>query len=151
MKKFFSLSPVLVFFIVFNSLCAKELPEDDSKYKEITTKTCVPLFGALGKGNVNTIRQFISGKMYDENKVLLEQNKEYPKFLREFYRGAKFSIDKVIELETDTDAKSSVDTIVYVGIVFKTGDTNQIRLRVKKDEGDLIWKVVDYVDDSEQK
>lgn len=151
MKKIFSLSPVLVFFVVFNSLCAKELPEDDSKYKEINTKTCVPLFEALEKGNVNTIRQFISEKMYDENKVLLEQNKKYPKFLREFYRGAKFSIDKVIELETDTDAESSVDTIVYVGIIFKNGDTNQIMLRIKKGEGDLIWKVVDYVDDSEQK
>ena|SRR3972149_7261936 len=151
MKKIFSLSPVLVFFMVFNSLCAKELPEDDSKYEEINTKTCVPLFDAVKKGNVNTIRQYISGKMYDEQKVLLEQNKKYPKFLRKFYRGSKFSIDKVTELKTDTAAESSVDTIVYVRIEFKTGDTNQIRLRVKKDEGDLIWKAVDYVDDSEQK
>src|SRR5512147_1757621 len=45
------------------------------------------VFQALQSGDVQTLKSHMAGHMYEQYKVLLEQNSEYPAFLRNFYRG----------------------------------------------------------------
>lgn len=64
-------------------------------YAQVQRQVLLPFFDALRKGDIDAIKDYITEDMFGRNKVLLEQNKEYPKFLRGFYRGAKFHIKRV--------------------------------------------------------
>jgi len=60
------------------SLFAAEAPEPGD--------TVIQFFKASKHGDTKTITQLISGSFYNQRKVLLEKNKDYPNFLRESYR-----------------------------------------------------------------
>lgn len=51
-----------------------------------------PYFAALKKGDIKTLKALMAKDMYEERKVLLEQNKEYPDFLRRIYQDANFTV-----------------------------------------------------------
>lgn len=65
---------------------------------EIQNAVILPYFQALKNGAVNEIKKYLSTAMYNEYKSLLEQNKEYPEFLRNYYKDATFSVVRVSEI-----------------------------------------------------
>jgi hypothetical protein len=93
------------------------------------------LFQAMKDGDVAVIEQYSSGQMSSEYKKLLEQNREYPAFLRNFYKGATFSISGVTPTPDG-------DMIVDVVIQFGGGSKSVTRLNVKRFDGaPAQWKV----------
>jgi hypothetical protein len=85
-------------------------------------------------GDVAVIEQYFSGQMGAEYKTLLEENQDYPAFLRNFYKGATFSIAKV----TPTDGGMVVDVVIQLG----GGSRSVTRLNAKRFDGPPpTWKV----------
>ena len=66
---------------------------------EIQDAVILPYFQALKNGAVNEIKKYLSTAMYNEYKSLLEQNKEYPAFLRNYYDNATFSVVRTSEID----------------------------------------------------
>ena len=86
-------------------------------------------FEAMKNGDVKTMKSYMGGKLYQKRKVLLEENKEYPKFLIDFYKGA--------ELET-VEVK---DEIVHIKIQFPDGGKREHNLVLQKNSYGK-WKIV---------
>jgi hypothetical protein len=139
---------IVAFLMGSISLQAQEIAVNDPLYKHITNNIFYPLFTALKNGDVNTIKQYISGDMYSKNKILLEENKEYPAFLRNFYRGAKFQVENVEQIDANL--------IVNVVIEFPNGDRSRTKLLLQTAKGSLIesgaenLKVVKEIRDNRQ-
>src|SRR3990172_8093993 len=116
-----------VFFISIscNILNAQEISRSDLLYKNVKSKIFVPLFRAYKNGDVDAIKEYISDDMYEKNKVLLEQNKEYPDFLRNFYRDAIFQIKKVVKSEE----------IVFVDVIVSFPGGYQSTAKFQLEEG----------------
>jgi hypothetical protein len=105
-----------------------------SEMRELQTSFSA-LFQAMKDGDVATIEQYSSGHMSSEYKKLLEQNRDYPAFLRNFYKGATFSIAGV------TPAPDG-DIVVDVAIQLRGGSKSIMRLNAKRFDGDPAqWKV----------
>jgi hypothetical protein len=93
------------------------------------------LFQAMKDGDVATIEQYSSGEMGSEYKTLLEKNGDYPAFLRNFYRGATFSIANVTK-------NPDGDVIVNVAIQLTGGSRSITQLYAKRFDGaPATWKV----------
>jgi hypothetical protein len=93
------------------------------------------LFEAMKNGDVAVIEQYSSGQMSAEYKKLLEQNQEYPSFLRNFYKGASFSIAKVTPT---VDGGMAVDVMIQLA----GGSRSITRLNAKRSNGSpATWKV----------
>jgi hypothetical protein len=93
------------------------------------------LFQAMREGDVAVIEQYLSGHMSSEYKKLLEQNKDYPAFLRNFYKGATFSIASVTPT---SDGGAVVDVVIQLG----DGSKSITRLTAERSDGvPAIWKV----------
>lgn len=143
MRLAFLLWFVFFIFISCNILNAQEISRSDFLYKNIKSKTFIPLFRAFKNGDVDAIKEYISGDMYEKNKVLLEQNKEYPNFLRNFYRDAIFQVKKVV--------KSEEVIFVDVMISFPGGYQSIAKVQLKEGKnkaGNTLWKVINFVDNS---
>ena len=98
---------LLIYFIVVvftaTSLSAQSADVDPFSDIEIQDTVILPYLNALKNGEVNEIKKYISAAMYNEYKTLLEQNKEYPKFLRNYYKDAMFSVVRVSEIGGEVD------------------------------------------------
>ena len=99
------------------------------------------LFQAMKDGNVAVIEQYFSGSMSADRIKLLEQNQDYPAFLRNFYKGATFSIASVTPMFDG-------DMIVDVAIQLGSGSRSVTRLSVKR-TGDAAatWRVTGVAKD----
>ena len=78
-KLFFSMLLIIIF---YSFLQAQEVPVSDDGYEDVINETVSPFLEALKNGDVSLIKQYIAGDMYESRRILLEQNKEYPEFLR---------------------------------------------------------------------
>jgi len=87
-------------------------------------------FEAMKNGDVQTMKSYMGGKLYQRRKVLLEKNQKYPEFLIGFYEGAEL---EVLDVQGD---------IVHIGIQFPNGSKRQHRLVMQKDP-DGQWRIVD--------
>jgi len=129
MKKFISLIPLcLIAVSLVPALSSGQgVGRGYSGAVEIQDIVIFPFFKALENGDVNEIRQYLSADMYNEYRTLLEENKEYPQFLRNYYRGAKFSMIDASEV----DGEVEVDIIIE----FPNGSQSINKLRVSKEMG----------------
>lgn len=135
---------VFFVFVSFNILNAQEISRSDLLYKNVKSKTFVPLFRAFKNGDVDAIKEYISDDVYEKNKVLLEQNKEYPNFLRNFYSDAIFQVRKVV--------KSEEMVFVDVRVRFPGGYQVVTKVQLKEGKnkaGDTIWKVINFMENSQ--
>lgn len=122
------------------------------------TEVCNELFNALKAGNTRALAELFDGEILEKNRALLEQNKGYPKFLRDYYRDATF---EVIEVLPDEDG-------IMVGIMsnFKDGRKETIYLHLgeykgtnpKKNmtsrssiNGSKIWIISNQIKDNDAK
>src|SRR6266540_4234455 len=109
---------------------AQETIVTDVQVKKQVIDTVSPLLQALKDGDVQTIRQYMSDDLYSNYKVLFEQNKEYPEFLRNFYKGASFQTGKI----TRVGDHILVDTIIK----FPDSNTSVTRVLLKKDKNNTM-------------
>lgn len=135
---------VFVFFasVSFNILNAQEVLRNDAVYKNIKGKTIVPFFHALKKGDVGAIKGYLAGDMYEKNKVLLEQNEEYPNFLKNFYHGAVFQVKKVVKAKEII----FVDVMVTFPGGYQSGAKLQLEERKSGKKADT-WEITNLIED----
>jgi hypothetical protein len=141
MKIIFICFYIIAFLGSNNFLCAQEIAKGEELYQKITIETLYPCFKALKNGDVSSIKLHISEGMYERYKVLLEKNKDYPEFLRNYYRGVDFGVEKV-EL-------SGQEVSVAVSIQFPDNESLNSKFLLRKrmnelnsDETGGRWKIV---------
>ncbi len=134
---------MFLYLMLHSLLYAQEVPKNDPVCKGIMNQTVLPFCEALKNGNVNLIKMYISEDLFEKNKVLLEQNKKYPEFLRNYYKGVKFQIGKIVEI----DDKMTFNIVIEC----PNGDCNHSKLQLRKArnsslQGDKLetWKIVEF-------
>jgi hypothetical protein len=96
--------------------------DDPQRYAELRDTTFNPLFQAMRAGNITEIKRYISGETYAQYRVLLDQNKEYGQFLRNYYAGTEFELAQVIPVGGGYVA----DVLIH----WPNGNVSQIALQV---------------------
>jgi len=137
MKKLIIFILVFFFFNIFNPLHAEEIPINDPLYNDIAN-TVMSYFTALKDGDINTIKMYISLAIYNKHKALLEQNEKYTEFLRNYYQGAEFEVEKVEKIDDNI--------IVTVVIKLAKSSLSVISLRLVKESSqgeatNQTWKI----------
>jgi hypothetical protein len=94
-----------------------------------TTSIAMPIltsfFEALRNGDVHSLKNCMGGELYEKRKVLIEQNKGYPDFLRQLYQGVKFNIDRI-------DQENNGDILVDISVDFEDGRASASKLLLSK-------------------
>lgn len=103
----------------------------------VVTDTVMPFFNALKQGDVNAIKTYIDDPLYSRIKVLLNDNKTYPDYLRKWYAGA---IAEVVAITKTANGDYIVD--LRIMSPDRPADINRLRIAENK-EGS--WKVVDQI------
>ncbi|MFV9644900.1 MAG: hypothetical protein ACNYWU_03665 [Desulfobacterales bacterium] len=141
MKKLIVCFCLMAFFGGNGFLCAQEIAEGEELYQTITNETLHPYLEALKNGDVNSIKQHISEDMYKRYKVLLEENKDYPEFLRNCYRGVDFWVEKIERIDHDISAS--------VIIKFPENESSRFKFLLRKKMDNVYpygisgrWKIV---------
>ena len=93
--------------------------------------TVLNYFQALKHGDVETIKDSITEEMYKRRRVLLEQNSNYPEYLKKVYQGAEFKIK-------ETNVENN-DALVNVEVNFQNKKTNFTLFLWKNAKGN--WKI----------
>jgi len=97
---------------------------------------------ALKRGDTLVLKSYIGGRLYQKRKVLLEDNSQYPEFLRKFYDGSRFRILALV-----TDEKKPSNKFVDVEFQFPGGNKSLISFVVTKDPSG-VWKIMDEIEGS---
>lgn len=134
MNRYFNF--IVIFLVVV--LCPNLYADDSFD----AAKAIYPFFNALKKGDVQSIKKYIDDDLYQKRRVLFEENKKYPEFLRTFYKDAEIQI---IRLRHLAERDASVD----VRIVFPDSRSEQVNIKMKKEEefsngvqDNIPWKIV---------
>ena len=78
---------IIILILSFTAFEANAMEANDTVFRYLN---------ALKHGDIPTIKDSITGEFYNKSKILLEQNKSYPKFLIKIYRDAEFQIKETI-------------------------------------------------------
>jgi len=113
---------IAVLIVSFSSFASDALEPNDTVSRYLH---------ALKQGDIGTIKDSIAGELYKKRKVLLEQNKSYPKFLKKNYREAEFQIKET--------TVNNNDVLVEVEVKFPKGKTKFILYLGKNAQGN--WKI----------
>jgi hypothetical protein len=112
--------------LAVNAASAADLRvENPQLYAELRDTTFSPLFQALSAGDVAEIKRYISGETYAQYRVLLDQNRTYGQFLRNYYAGAGFELSQVTPV-TPAGSDYVADVLIY----WPNGSTSTIKLQV---------------------
>ena len=134
------LSFFLTVMLVTGNLCqAQEIALTDPELLTIQEQTLVPFFEALKNGDISEIKEHMSLVLYGKNRVLLEENRDYPVFLRDYYSDVRF---RVVKAEMGITGE---DIIFHVSIEFPDGRSsiNELKLS-RRNRGDLqsdVWVI----------
>jgi len=92
-----------------------------------------PFFLALQNGDVKAIETFIADPLHSQVKVLLQDNQEYPAFLRNYYSNSHIEVLNVYD--------HSADQInVYLELYLSTNEKQMLEIQLHKSAaGD--WKI----------
>ena len=141
MKRAVTVFSMFLIFILCSQLHAQKIPVSDTLYNKIISETVLPYLSALKEGDVSAIKQYIASEMYEKNKGLLEQNKEYPRFLKNYYKGVEFSFENAEEI----DGVVIVNMIITYPNGFRS--SNKLRMHKERDANEHeVWKVGEFVD-----
>lgn len=100
----------------------------------VVDSTVIPFFTALQSGDINVIKSFIGGDMYQKMITAFEQDKEYGEFLKQRYDGAIFYPTVIKQWEGKM--------IVRVEVEFQGKEHSTFDLLVKKDTT-ATWQIID--------
>ena len=84
--------------LLSNSGQAQDVSLTDPTVLTIQEKVLLPFFEALKSGDVSVIKNHMSLDLYARNRVLLDENREYPAFLRDYYKDISFRTLKAEEV-----------------------------------------------------
>ena len=122
---------------------ANNLPSNNERYEVVINNVVLPFLDALKNGDVDLIKHYIAGDLYENNRVLLEKNQEYPEFLRNHYHSVEFYIENAVV--------SGDHIVVHVVIEFSNGDEINAKLCLGKDMNEVsgalegaTWKIVEF-------
>jgi hypothetical protein len=118
----------LLFVSFFNSLHAETTKAIDS--------VIAGYFGALKNGDVDAIKYYIAGDFYEKKKALLENNQNYPEFLKKIYQES--------EVRVLNSTQTGDNAVVEVGIYGPDSSISVTKMRLKKDSSDT-WKIVEEI------
>jgi hypothetical protein len=108
---------------------------------EEPSDTVVNYTEALRAGDTAGVKSYIGGRLYEKREVLLDQNEEYPDFLRKRYDGAVFQIsDELIDLGAQGQG-------IAIEVSFPTGHISKSIVIVEQAQ-DGSWEIVDEVEAS---
>ena len=140
MKKMVICLSVLMICFSFSFSFAKEPKLSQKSIEGIVNNIARPFFVALKNGDTKTLKELMAKDMYEEKKVLFEQNKEYPSFLRRLYRDSDFIIVSANE--------EGNNILVNTVIKYSDGRQNQTKLylthennRLEKQTSYRSWKI----------
>ena len=125
-------------YILLSMFLVLSLSHVEHAQAEQPAETILLYFESVRKGDVDRIKSFLGGNLFNKRKVLLEKNKKYPDFLRNRFGEAKFTVEGLPKNLTDT-TKS-----VLVRISFDDGSSISTNLVVQQTTaGD--WKIIDQL------
>lgn len=113
------------FFLFISEQHAEELPLNDSFVLSTQEKLLRPFFNALKSGNIRLIKKYLSEEAFSSYKRLLENNQEYPEYLRKYYENFTFVIDK-------NPSKTKDGIIFHVTMKGQNGGDRSLELKVDK-------------------
>ncbi len=93
-------------------------------------------FEASKNGDTARMTQLMAGSFYKQRKTLLEENTQYPDFLRTHYDGARLQI---MNMREDRQG-----WVVEVRIKFADGTVDSNKFLVQKDASGA-WKIVQEI------
>ena len=96
------------------------------------SNTVLSYFETLKMGDIETLKNYTSENFYRKNIVLLEQNKNYPEFLKKFYKG---SIVEIIDIEYINER----DAVVTVKVIFINKSVGVHKFLLSEYDGE--WKI----------
>ena len=120
---------------------AGEVSVADPRFSEIQNTTILPYYEAMQKGEVGSLRDYLSDRRYAANRTLIEQNATYPDYLRRQFRGAAFHVLRITEDNNQLtalvkiywpDGRESQTPLVLIEDV-STLPSNSIRWRIDRD------------------
>jgi len=100
-----------------------------------------PFIDALKAGNVQVLRRLLSEEMYREYRVLLEENKEYPRFLKRYYEGADIQLENILRERNNLHG--------VIRVTFPGGDMSVLRISVKKKDSNAPWRIGRVLNDKD--
>jgi hypothetical protein len=128
---------------MFSSLLHAEETTVTHELESIRDERVYPFFEALKQGDVSSVKQLIAEEMYESKSVLLEKNKEYPEFLRNYYEAVEFYVE-------DITLSGNYITVALL-IEFSGGNSIPARLYLVKTEIDSAetfeverWRIIDF-------
>lgn len=142
---------MLLIAMLHNLAMSEERDLDGVLFEEIESKTLRPFFNALKNGNVELIKHLFSSEMYEEYRLLLDENGDYPDFLREYYRDAVFSVERGMRIDNRVVVDFSIQfpgkgrqTSQFVLQVQDQGRESDSRERVA---GERRWQISEQRND----
>jgi hypothetical protein len=125
-------SVLMVCFCFYFSLSFAQGPTLSQKsVDQIVDNIVRPYLAALKNGDVKTLKTLMAKDLYEERKALIEQNTEYPDFLRRIYQDADFTISSAYA--------EANDILVNVVIKHSDGRENQSNLYLINENNN--WKI----------
>jgi hypothetical protein len=115
-------------FLSAQALCAAEPASPD--------ECVVQFFEASKNGDTARMKQLMAGSFYNQRKTLLEENTQYPDFLRKHYDGARLQVTNVRE--------DRGGWVVELRIKFADGTVDSNKFLLQKDASGT-WKIVQDV------
>jgi hypothetical protein len=122
-----SLFVLLVLTLLVGYPChSQEIALMDANILTIQKQTLMPFFEALKNGDVLGIKKHISGNLYAKSRALLDENQNYPAFLKNYYRDVIFT---VIKAEKEIAGEGIV---FFVSLQFPSGSVSINELKLSK-------------------
>jgi hypothetical protein len=134
MKRLYLCLFVFVSLLLNSSFLSAQVVVTNSVIGEISN-TFNSLFNGLRSGDVRSIQFYLLPEEYARYKVLFEQNKDYPRFLQNFYQGTGLrvgQVDSVLSTQNEVIAEFIVD--------FPSGEAMVTRMRLNRDDSG-VWKI----------
>lgn len=126
MKKIVICFSVLLICLYFSPSFAQSPDLPQKSIEKIVDNIVRPYFVALKNGDIQTLKKLMTKNMYNQRKVLFEQNKDYPDFLRKIYRDANFIIKSASE--------DGNEILVNAVIKYTDGRQNPLKLYLTSED-----------------
>jgi hypothetical protein len=128
--------------LVANPGRAQEIALTDPEMSTIQQHVLLPFFEGLKNGDIAVIKKHMSRDLYERNRVLLDENLEYPAFLRKYYRDISF---RVVRAEKNSSGEGVVFHVSF-DTAGDEGSTNELKLSKEKrgnPESD-VWVIEEF-------
>lgn len=103
---------------------AVEVATSDPVRETEVRGTLLPYFQAMRRGDLDRMRPHLADELYQSYATLFEQNTEYARFLRHFYRGGRLDLDEVVAQGDEATA--------HVRVTLADGTTQTIVLTLAR-------------------